>query len=186
MFILGHVGIGLKISKPFMGKGAGGLSWAWTALGTLLPDLIDKPLYYGLSLVTGLKGAELGLISGSRTMGHTLLFLMILLGFAVLRRSKAAAALALGAATHLVLDHLGDSVGSIWNGGLSVAFDWANDQVVGLLWPLLGNRFPVYPFVDGADHLLGALKPHAIAAEAAGALILAQEYRRGTFRNFLR
>ena len=74
MFLLGHLGIGRELVKPF----SKGLPLAGIFLGTILPDLIDKPLYYSLAVITHKWGSELGLISGTRTFGHTAAFLLLL------------------------------------------------------------------------------------------------------------
>src|SRR4051812_43545813 len=104
MFVFGHLGIGSKLATPW----AQGLPRRWLLVGTLLPDLIDKPLYYGLSFATGKSGTDLGLISGTRTFGHTALFLVLLALGSIIRRSRILAALALGTATHLLIDNFGD------------------------------------------------------------------------------
>src|SRR4030081_2777887 len=78
---------------------------AWLFCGTLLADLVDKPLYYALVLASGRRGAELGLISGTRTFGHTLLLVVALW---LLLPRRAGTPLALGMITHLGLDELGD------------------------------------------------------------------------------
>ena len=61
--------------------------WRWLIAGCLLPDLIDKPLFYGL---LWLHGHPDPLISGSRSVGHTGLFLVSLLAIALLSRRAAA------------------------------------------------------------------------------------------------
>src|SRR6185312_7307809 len=100
MFVLAHLGIGLELARPWRRR----LPVKPLLLGTLLPDLIDKPLYYGLAWATGRRGYAIGLISGTRTFGHTVLFAAAIAAYAAARRSKAAAAVALGCATHLILD----------------------------------------------------------------------------------
>ncbi len=163
MFPLGHLGIGLQTAKPF----DRGLPRAPLLLGTLLPDLIDKPLYYGLSWYTGRHGAALGLISGTRTFGHTILFTLAIAAAARLRRSRALAALALGCATHLALDMLTDLV--IRAPGFSAR---------AFFWPLLGARFPIYTYRGWHDHLLHVREPFLLASEIVGATILLVEWRR--------
>ncbi len=114
MFVFGHLGIGQEIvdrSRP-------GLAARWVLLGTVLPDLIDKPLYYGLSTLYGKSGADLGLICGTRTFGHCGIFFALLLLSAVacsMRSGSSRVALALwavvlGVSTHLGLDLLGDVI----------------------------------------------------------------------------
>src|SRR4051812_22338745 len=144
MIFFGHLGFGLKLANPFLGQKSGRFPLKWLLVGTLLPDVIDKSLYYGLSWLNGLRGADLGLISGTRTLGHSALFLLLLAGFAALLKSRPLAALTLGVATHLLVDHLGDSIGhAIWPSFDQPQFDaqGRNLSLVGLLWPFMGARF---------------------------------------------
>jgi hypothetical protein len=85
MMIFGHLGIGLRLARPFS------VPPGWLLLGTLLPDLLDKTTYYGLSVALGARGADLGLISGTRTFGHTAAFLLLLALVGAGSRSKAIA-----------------------------------------------------------------------------------------------
>ncbi|MFI5363372.1 MAG: hypothetical protein ACHQ49_15500 [Elusimicrobiota bacterium] len=163
MLFLGHLGIGLETARPFRR----GLPLKPLLLGTILPDLIDKPLYYGLSWTTGLRGAELGLISGTRTFGHTLLFTAALAGLAAARRSKVVAALALGSAAHLLLDVVSD-----------LCTHSAVSPLRVLAWPLLGWRFPDYPYEGLGGHLHHFREPFFIYAELIGAALLLLEWRR--------
>ena len=103
MLPLAHMGIGSKLVNTWSKELP---RWALLA-GTLLPDVIDKPLYYILFAITRLNGGHLGLINNSRTVGHTAMFLLALTLLAVTRRSRVLAALALGVATHLMLDKVG-------------------------------------------------------------------------------
>lgn len=162
MFILGHMGIGSKLASPW----SKGLPLQWVFLGTLLPDLIDKPLYYSLSFITGTHGAQLGLISGTRTFGHTALFLMFLVIFAFFKHSRSLAALAIGTMTHLFLDNIVEHF-------LPPPIDLAH---LALLFPLQGVRFPVYPFGGFKDHLLSLTNTVTFAAELLGGGILAWDY----------
>ncbi|MDE2510595.1 MAG: metal-dependent hydrolase, partial [Elusimicrobia bacterium] len=129
MFPLGHLGLGLQTAKPFRRD----RPLKPLLLGTLLPDLIDKPLYYGLSLATGHSGADLGLIAGTRSFGHTVLFTAALAALARARRSKTLAALALGSATHLLLDLITDMSESGFDGPRLMS-----QSVKTLVWPLMG------------------------------------------------
>jgi hypothetical protein len=157
MFVFGHLGIGSKLVSPV----ASGLPRRAILLGTLLPDLIDKPLYYGLSLATGRSGAELGLISGSRTFGHTALFLLALSFGALASRSRWLAALSLGVASHLLLDNVGE-----------VFIHPPGGNLVTLLWPFLGTAFPPYKFQSLGDHLSMFFHPFILGAEVVGLAIL--------------
>ena len=162
MFLLGHLGIGLKTAQPLRRD----LPLKPLLLGTLLPDLIDKPMYYGLAWATGRRGFDLGLISGTRTFGHTLLFTATLAALASARRSKILAALALGSATHLLLDVVSD------------VFTRKTDYSLRILaWPLLGWRFPGYLYEGLGEHLGHFRQPFFLYAELIGAILLISEWR---------
>jgi membrane-bound metal-dependent hydrolase YbcI (DUF457 family) len=163
VFILGHLGFGLELAKPFKRD----LPVRPLLLGALLPDLIDKPLYYALAAATGRRGAEIGLVSGTRTFGHTMLFLIGLALLARRRNSRALSAVALGVATHLFLDSLSDAFTRRWDFSLQA-----------LLWPCLGWRFPAYPYYGWQDHVAHVKEPFLLCAEIAGAAILAWEWRK--------
>ena len=163
MLVLGHLGIGLQVARPFRRD----LPLKPLMIGTLLPDLIDKPLYYGLSLATGRHGADIGLISGTRTFGHTILFTASLGALAAARRSKVLAALALGSATHLFLDVVTD------------VFTRRADFSLGVLaWPLLGWQFPGYAYSGLREHLSQYHEPFLLYAEIIGGILLFVEWRR--------
>ena len=166
MFVLGHLGIGSRLVSGLRRKGLPQKPLAWSLyFGCLLPDLIDKPLFYGLHLLHG----SWPLITGSRTFGHTGLFLLaLLLGAALLRRPWATAIPA-GVVTHFALDIAGELVtgaepdSSIW---LAVFF------------PALGVRFPVAHFTSLLEHLMvSAQSGYVVAGEIVGGLLLLQAYR---------
>jgi membrane-bound metal-dependent hydrolase YbcI (DUF457 family) len=161
MFVLGHLGIGLELARPFRRK----LPVKPLLVGTLLPDLIDKPLYYGMSWATGRRGYDVGLISGTRTFGHTILFTAGVAAYAAARRSKAAAAVALGCATHLVLDAVSDAF-----------VRRADFSARVFAWPFLGWRFPGYTYGGLGEHLGEFRQPFFLYAELIGALILFVEW----------
>jgi len=160
MFALGHLGLGKAIATPFYRRFDRRAKNTFL-VGTLLPDLIDKPMYYVASWWTGKHGDALGLISGTHTFGHTGLLLAALWGAALITRAAPARALALGVATHLLLDVVGLSL----------------DRET-LLWPLLGWRFPFYPFSGLHQHLGTVIRPVTLAGEILGAVFLWWDYRR--------
>jgi membrane-bound metal-dependent hydrolase YbcI (DUF457 family) len=163
MFVFGHLGIGLQVARPLRRD----LPVKPLLFGTLLPDLIDKSLYYGLSFATGRRGYDLGLISGTRTFGHTILFTATLGIIAAARRSKGLAAVALGCATHLVLDVVTD------------IFTRRTDYSMRVLaWPLLGWQFPGYAYSGLREHLGQYHEPFILYAEIIGAALLFVEWRR--------
>ena len=152
------MGIGSALARPL----ARGLEKRWVLLGTLLPDLIDKPLYYGLSLVTGRVGADIGLISCTRTFGHTGLLLALLVAASLRSRSRVLLALALGMATH---------------GPLDIALDvlsgpGPSSAIVAFLFPLQGVGFAAMPYRSPIEHLGGLLDPAHLVSEVLGLALL--------------
>jgi hypothetical protein len=164
VLLLGHLGFGSALARPL----SRGLELRLVLVGTLLPDLLDKPLYYGLALATGRSGAQLGLVSGTRTFGHTALLLLALLIAARWRRSAVLLALALGMATHAPLD-------------IGLDLLTAKPESTALLaftFPMGGLRFAVLPFRDPLQHLGGLLDTAHVATEVLGAVLLAWTLRR--------
>jgi hypothetical protein len=152
MFVLGHLGLGKKIATPAYRRFSPVATRAFF-LGALLPDLIDKPLFYVPFWLTGRRGT--GILSGTHLFAHTGLFLLLLVTAALATRSAPLRAAAFGVATHLALDCVGLSMG-----------------LGTLLWPLFGWRFPAYPFQNLGQHLATILNPITLAGELLGAAIL--------------
>jgi hypothetical protein len=176
VFFLGHLGIGLKLAQPLangLSKKGSGLPIRWILLGTLLPDLLDKPLYYGMSIATGLQGAELPLITCTRTVGHTGLLLVAITAYAFFKKSRVWAALALGMATHLCLDNVSDR---ILHSAYPVLKSAESSAFLALTFPLHGLRFGIMPFKNVGEHMLSYVSPILIGLEVLGALFLAWEY----------
>ena len=118
MLLFAHVGLALATARLYSR-----LDLLFLALGSILPDIIDKPL--GLLLF--------GSPNMGRTFAHTLLFLLILAAISLRLRDIRLASLAWGVLVHLILD-------SMWN------------SPVILLWPLLGG-FPRAPYLDTLSYL---------------------------------
>jgi len=179
MWLFGHLGIGAKLAAPFSRK----LPYAWVLAGTLLPDLIDKPLYYAFAAVTGRRGIEIGLISCTRTLGHTALFVFTLSLIAFAMKSRTFAALSIGVATHLALDGFQDYwlIEVMKQGGES-------SLRLAALFPFYEARFGDYPFESPVDHLRSSLRTVTIAAEAVGLAILGWDYwkKKWKFKRLLR
>jgi hypothetical protein len=163
MWIFGHLGFGSKLAEPFARR----LPLAWLLTGTILPDLIDKPLYYFQALATGKHGFELGLISCTRTIGHTALLTLAIAGLAFARKSKALAALALGAATHLAIDGFQD----FWFHRVE-GNEGESSAVVAILFPFYLQRFSEMPFPSLGDHLKSGSRPFLVISEGIGLAIL--------------
>jgi membrane-bound metal-dependent hydrolase YbcI (DUF457 family) len=134
--------------------------------GCLLPDLIDKPLYYIPHWLTGKHGAELGLLSGTRTIGHSLLFLLLLLAAGAFPgkagQRKLLRGVALGAATHLALDTLPELASGIDE----------HSSLIALLFPSLGWRFPLAYYRTASEHFLSHLGWYDLAGESLGLFLL--------------
>lgn len=157
MFALGHLGLGKTLAaRPFRRFSRGERRAFF--LGALLPDLIDKPLFYVPFWLSGRRGAFL---SGTHLYAHTGLFLLALVVIAWLTRAPLARAIAIGVATHFVLDVVGLSMG-----------------LGTLLWPLLGWHFPAFPFRNLGQHLSTVLSPITLAGEMIGGTILWWDWRK--------
>ena len=151
MFVLGHVGIGRRLAALVDDR----LPVAALVVGTLLPDLIDKPLYYSRMW---------SYISCTRTFGHTGLLLVAIVAIAYWRRSRALKALALGVATHLFLDFMGDSVDAWQNSSTAVA----------LSWPVASTHFTDSYIPSLRDHALALLNWPTVVGEVVGLGFLAR------------
>jgi len=137
MLLFAHVGLALASGRFFSH-----VSLAFLALGSMLPDIIDKPL--GLIVF--------GSPNMGRTFAHTLLFLMLLSALFMHFQDIRLFSLTWGVLIHLFLD-----------------FMWSSPQT--LLWPLLGP-FPSAQLLDTMSYLamlLGGLKnPEILIPEIAG------------------
>lgn len=171
MWELGHLGIGAKIAAPFSRK----LSYGWLLFGTILPDLIDKPLYYGLSLFTGKRGSDLGFISCTRTVGHTGILLLTMAAVASVKKSKRLTAVTLGMATHLFLDGFQD----LWSHVVS-GLSGESSLAMAAFFPFYGGElsahFGTMPFANLGEHLKAVGHPFLFLTEAIGALCLAFDF----------
>jgi hypothetical protein len=164
MFVLGHLGIGKRLAaRPF--RLFSPVDKRAFFVGALLPDLIDKPLYYVPTWLTGKHGAAAGILSGTHLFAHTGLFLLVLTVTGLVTRSRPLRAMAIGVATHLVLDFVGLSM-----------------NLGTLLWPLFGWHFPTYPFKSLTQHLRTIFNPIAFIGETLGAAILWSDYRKARRR----
>ena len=175
MFVLGHMGIGSRLASPWAAK----LPRTWLLFGTVLPDLIDKPLFYANVWLHSREAAAESLICGTRTLGHTgiFLFLLLLATAAVSSKRKGFAPLAavtIGAATHLLLDNVGDRIEGVSD---SSAFK-------ALIFPFSGS-FGGVPFDGPVDHLRSHLRPFTIGSEAIGLAFLAWDRWKRSHRSEL-
>jgi hypothetical protein len=162
MFPLGHLGIGQQLIPARLRSR---LSLRWLALGCLLPDLIDKPLWLAQS--AGLFARHLSFLRGTRMVGHTLLLVVALALAARLFRSRGLGAVALGALTHAAIDLAGDLAAAPRTG-------WP----IWLLWPCFGFRFEPAGSGTVLHHLLNEDAIYLAGEVLGGALLLAEYVRR--------
>jgi hypothetical protein len=168
MFVFGHLGIGsglVLLAKRDLPLGG-------VLVGTLLPDLVDKPLFYGLVRTRLLPDAACAWLPGTRTVGHTLLAaaLVALAGvFAAARHRPTLRGAALGMASHDALDVVSDVLASAH---LHVPFTFAGSGAWrAALFPLAGTPFGTSVSIDFLHHFLAALRLH-LATELLGAALL--------------
>lgn len=144
------------------------LDYRMLLLGSMLPDILDKPL--GVWLMADV-------LSNGRIFGHTLLIALILFSVGIYLFSRSGRAglfsLALGYVAHLFLDQM-----------------WLQPET--LLWPLLGWSFPkgdVSHWVERIAELLMS-KPGVYIPEIIGAIclviFLAYTIRKRKIGHFLR
>ncbi len=147
MLLFGHIGItagvvklgivigGKRLRPQFLAdgikQGIDSIDYRIVLLGSLLPDIVDKPVWFLLGNGTSLSG---------RDYAHTLLFHLILLigGLVLIRYSRPwLSIITLSSFMHLIFDQM-------WN------------SPVVLLWPLLGP-FPELETVGWLSNLIQAL-----------------------------
>jgi inner membrane protein len=137
MLLFAHLGLAL-FAANFVKR----LDLAFVALGSLLPDIIDKPL----------GAVVFGTPAMGRTFAHTLLFLLLIVTLAAYARDIRLLSLSGGVLSHLILD-------SMWNSPII------------LLWPLLGS-FPAAEHVDVMGYfemlIMGLRSPEVLVPECLG------------------
>ncbi|MHB8105053.1 MAG: metal-dependent hydrolase [Dehalococcoidales bacterium] len=122
----------------------------WLLVGSLLPDIIDKPVGQYLFKDT---------FNNGRIFSHTLLFLIVisLVGYYLLKKFRQSWMLTLAAGTfaHLVLDEM-----------------WQTPQT--LFWPVLGWSFPKEELEGWASNIWNALfnNPAVYIPEIVGLVVL--------------
>ena len=123
MLLFAHLGLTLAAARQTRGAVLG-----YLLLGSMLPDIIDKPLGEIL----------FGSPAMGRTFAHAILFLLVLFAVAYHMHDPRLAWLAGGVGAHLILDFM-------WNSPAT------------LLWPLLGP-FPPGANLNTLDYLQALLR----------------------------
>lgn len=153
MLLLGHIGVSLVaaqvLDRAVLARHRG-LDYRLLMVGSLLPDMVDKPI--GMYLLPQV-------FHSGRIMGHTLLFSLILLGIGAWRYQRGRMglfSLGLGSLFHLAEDRM-----------------WGQPAV--LWWPLLGwglaGNWSGESFLG--QTLRALLVPKVFVSEAVGGLVLA-------------
>ena len=141
------------------------LPWRWLALGCLLPDLIDKPIW----ILTQSFGAESRLYDTARMFGHTAFLAAAVAIAARLVGARQLVALAYAIPTHLFLDVVTDAG---MGGGWGVWKSW-------LFWPFeiprIGILMVSSPFQDLAFEMGSTVY---IVGEVIGAALLLWDFAR--------
>ncbi len=142
MLLFAHIGLTLAFAE-MMRRAAGlRLPIVPLAIGSMLPDLIDKPLGYVLY----------GTPAMGRIYAHTFLFLLLLFVLMVSLENRLILAIFFGVLSHLALDTI-----------------WRSPKI--FLWPLLGG-FPVVDSIGVLGYLqalISALQdPMVFISEALG------------------
>jgi hypothetical protein len=144
MLLFGHIGLTLGILYLVHLLTRRNFSYPLIIIGSILPDLIDKPL-----------GRVILPLGSGRLIGHTLIFLLILVFIGLFRGILV---LALASALHLIEDRM-----------------W--DQPAILLWPILGG-FQIHQAISLNNYISGLtleLYPSlstTFISEAAGFVIV--------------
>lgn len=152
LFVLGHLGITLAGAEAVAGRKSrlALRDLAWLSLGALLPDVVDKMLAL---LVLSPRV--------TRSIGHSLAFVVCLLLLWLLFQRRWQALLCAAAAGHLLLDQM-----------------WTRPEI--LLWPLTGWSFPRFPHDDYLTYLA---RPSVWGSEILGIILLGMTYRHRRLRN---
>ena len=157
---MGHVGIGTHLVPRAVRER---LPWRWLALGCLLPDVIDKPVW----LVAQWLGAESQVWDTARMFGHTAFLLAALWIWARLRRTPALTALGYGMVTHIVLDIITDKG---MGGGWGVWKSW-------LFWPFEIPRLRILMVASPLQELASELQSRVyMLGEIVGAALLIWDF----------
>ncbi len=132
MLIFGHLGITLGaaqvLERAILARHQG-LDYRLVLAGSMLPDLIDKPV--GLFLLEEV-------FHSGRIMAHTLVFSLVLLGLGVWRYRWGRVgllSLGIGSLFHLALDEMWGEPAVLWWPfmGWSLTGDWTGDFVAEML-----------------------------------------------------
>jgi hypothetical protein len=158
MYPVAHIGIGSLIVLKTYYRKYQNVKLSHIFLGTLLPDLIDKPIYY---IGKYFQVAEYSLLSvaGSRNYSHTLLFAVIIFGLSLTSRKALLLSVSLGVISHQLIDIISDML---------ISWNYRSISLGLIFWPAYGTRFPKGPFANFSEHLKFWFSPYEISGELLG------------------
>jgi membrane-bound metal-dependent hydrolase YbcI (DUF457 family) len=145
------MGFGVLMAQPFKKK-ISSLTPAFL-VGTLLPDLLDKPLFYLFK----------DHVLGTRSYGHTFLFLLFWIAIGFYLKSVFFKAMAYGVFTHFVLDYVGDALFSADR----IVF---NNRI--LFWPFQGVEFPESLYLTFHEQINRFSNSYTFWTETIGFILL--------------
>ncbi len=181
MLFFGHLGIGYRIGSAFRRRPLARVDVGCLLLGTIAPDLIDKSMFFASDwLFVHPPLLADPFISGTRTLGHTIGFTLLVAAAARLRRTSALGYFALGMATHLFLDCFTYLLGHKTH---TLAY------VLGVMtWPVSGWQFPVRLWTWHPFRLMGIFtgQPWMWVMEAFGLWCLRPVFRSNASSSGLR
>ena len=176
MYIFGHLGVGPSISRWLVSRTyvsyrvpqeSQACLFVWLLIGCLIPDLIDKSLY----LVKVRYEMPLPMIVGGRTIAHTIWFPIVAYIISHWAKSPVGQIVAIGIASHLVLDFSADIMIWFWSSNQPQSippYSFDSPKLAGYLWPLMGKEFaPSYQKTIG-DYWSTLFHPVLMFWEIAG------------------
>src|SRR2546427_10373892 len=116
MFLLGHLGIGLGLAWLLSTRSSVRIDYRLILAGSILPDLIDKPLAFLLSLE-------------GRLWAHTFLFLVAILALSFVPSWWGLRLRGFGGSTHLLLDRIWNQPAVVLSPGYGWTFPAASFDV---------------------------------------------------------
>jgi hypothetical protein len=165
MLPFAHLGIGANLVRPWWKS----VPLSAILIGAILPDLLDKTIYYVPWVITGKHGSDLGPISGTRTIGHSLVFLLLIFAVAAIpgEKRKWWRGLGLGVATHLLLDNFAEPL---------FPFNPYSSRIA-LFYPLYDWKFPDALYKPPGSWWSDHLGWFSISCEVVGMFLLWRLWR---------
>jgi len=149
MYLLGHLGIGLGLAWLLAWKTRLPVDYRLVLLGTILPDLVDKPL----GLLLGLE---------ARLWAHTLVFVGAILGVSLVPSLRGLVYLGLGVATHLLLDEIWQQPWVVLWPAFGFAFPPGITDLLSRLLVLFSDPVVIAGEIAGTLVLLAFARVHGI------------------------